>query len=186
MKIFSTPIEGLVTLIPNRFSDSRGFFEEVFRQNILEEAIGKTISLVQENRSFSLYKNTIRGLHFQTPPKVQGKLVRCVKGRLLDVTVDLRSTSETYGNWHSIELNEFDGHQLWIPEGCAHGFRTLEPNTEILYKCSEYYSPEHDTALAWNDPDLSIIWGEDLINPVLSDKDKNALSFRELESNTKN
>lgn len=150
---------------------------ETFKKKAFEAAVSAPISFVQDNFSLSMLKNTIRGLHYQTPPHAQGKLVRCARGRLLDVAVDIRANSLTYGHWFSVELTEKNDHQLWIPAGFLHGFRTLEPNTEIAYKCTDYYSPECDAAILWNDETLNIDWGLSEKDAVLSEKDRSAPTF---------
>ena len=139
------------TLTPKKFEDGRGFLSEVYNRKTLAEA-GIEINFVQDNHSFSEKKGTVRGLHFQTPPFAQDKLVRVVRGSVFDVAVDLRQNSATYGQYVSIVLSAETWNQLLIPIGFAHGFMTLEPDTEVLYKVSNYYSPEHDKGLLWNDP----------------------------------
>src|SRR5271169_720502 len=144
-------------IAPDRFRDSRGFFSEVFSHQALREA-NIDLDFVQDNHSFSIEPGTVRGLHFQRPPRAQGKLVRVVRGKILDVAVDLRRGSPTYRRHVSAELSADNWLQLWIPPGFAHGFCTMEPNTEVLYKTTDYYSPQDDAGIAWDDPELAINW----------------------------
>jgi len=164
-------IEGPVLFIPTRHRDKRGVFAETFRHDDFREVVGD-IDLVQENQSISVPINTIRGLHFQTSPYAQGKLVRVTKGAILDVAVDIRPRSPTFGQHIKIELSAENWYQLWIPDGFAHGFKTLQPDTHVMYKASNYYSPEHDRGIAWNDPDLGIDWQLYGQQAVISDKDR--------------
>lgn len=180
MDITPTSLPDVFVLTPCRFTDDRGFFSESYSAcSLLEHGIDTVF--VQDNHSVSRDTGTIRGLHFQSPPHAQDKLVRCGKGALLDVAVDIRRGSASYGHWVSVELSFENGKQLWVPAGFAHGFITLQPNTEICYKCSDYYVPDCEGAIAWNDPDLAIAWGN-LVNPILSDKDAAALPFAQLDS----
>lgn len=174
MQIVKTNIEGLLILEPKVFGDHRGYFLESFNENIFSEIIGKKITFVQDNESLSS-KNVVRGLHFQKPPFAQGKLVRVVKGSVLDVAVDLRKKSPTFGKVFTIELSETNKRQFWIPEGFAHGFATLEDNTIFQYKCTSYYSPENEETISWNDPQLDIDWK--IMEPIISEKDKKGLSL---------
>ena len=165
-------IEGPLLLQPRRFEDPRGFFSEVWKETWLEE-LGITTRFVQDNHSLSRQAGTIRGLHFQRPPSAQGKLVRCVRGAIFDVAVDIRPGSPTYGKHVSVELSAENWRQLWIPRGFAHGLCTLTPDTEVLYKVDAPYDAAADAALRWDDPDIAIAWpltGE----PLLSDKDRAA------------
>lgn len=173
MKIETTPIEGLVILTPNRFGDHRGFFEETWSRKILAES-GIDIDFVQDNHSLSETVGTVRGLHFQAPPHAQAKLVRCGRGALFDVAVDIRRGSPSFGKWFGLELSFDNGRQLLIPAGFAHGFVTREPGTEIVYKCSDYYAPETEGALVWDDPAIGIDWGMGDVTAVLSGKDAEA------------
>jgi dTDP-4-dehydrorhamnose 3,5-epimerase len=171
-------IAGLIEITPRRFADERGYFAETFRHDIFCDQAGP-VTFVQENESLSARPGTIRGLHFQTEPLAQGKLVRCAAGALLDVAVDLRVGSPTFGRWAAVELTPESGKQLWIPAGFAHGFCTLKPNTVINYKVTAYYSAAHDSGLAWNDPAIGIDWpaladpetlsAKDSIQPLLAD-----------------
>ena len=153
-----TNLKELILLItPTRFSDQRGFFAETYsRQKYVR--MGVDVEFVQDNHSLSRDVGTLRGLHFQAPPHAQGKLVRCGRGAFFDVAVDIRRGSPTYGQWMGYELSAENGHQLYIPIGFAHGFVTLEPHSEIVYKCSDYYTPEAEGALRWDDPDIGIKW----------------------------
>lgn len=143
---------------------------ETFRQSLFEDEVGD-FKFVQDNQSLSAELGTVRGLHFQLAPRAQGKLVRCISGSILDVAVDIRIGSPTYGQFVSTELTSESGHQLWVPPGFAHGFCTLAPSTEVSYKVTDYYSPEHDRGLLWNDPVLAIDWPVDVSKAVLSSKD---------------
>ncbi len=180
MNIEKTALEGVLILSPARFGDHRGFFSESYSRKVMAE-YGVDIEFVQDNHSLSSEVGTIRGLHFQGPPHAQDKLVRCGKGALFDVAVDIRTGSPTYGQWVGCELSFENGRQLLVPAGFAHGFVTLQPDTEIIYKCSDYYAPETEGALIWNDPDIGIDWplsGQ----PVLSGKDAVAPGLRGFDS----
>ena len=178
--ITPTTLPGCVLINPPRFGDARGFFSESWnRQKLL--AAGIDIDFVQDNHSVSSAVNTVRGLHFQSPPSAQAKLVRCGRGVLFDVAVDIRQGSPTYGQWVGFELSAENGLQLLIPEGFLHGFATRAPDTEIIYKCSDYYAPACDGAVRYDDPDIGIDWG--LTGPaVLSDKDAQAPRLKDLGS----
>ena len=160
----------LILFTPKRFSDPRGWFSETFRQDVWQD-LGVHDAFVQDNQSLSNPQDTLRGLHFQLPPKGQAKLVRCLRGAIFDVAVDVRRGSPTYGQWLGAELSAANGRQLYIPVGFAHGFVTLEPDTEVLYKVSSYYAPDCDRGLAWNDPSIGIDWPLGGREPLLSDKD---------------
>ena len=174
-------LKELILLIkPPRFDDKRGFFSEIYnRKRYLE--MGIDIEFVQDNHSLSRDVGTLRGLHFQGPPHAQGKLVRCGRGVIFDVAVDIRRGSQTYGQWVGYVLSADNTHQLYVPIGFAHGFVTLEPDSEIVYKCSDYYAPETEGAIRWDDPDIGIDW---LLtgNPILSQKDAFAPSLKDFES----
>ena len=176
MKINKTFIEDLLIIEPQLFKDDRGFFYESYNKNNLDI----NIVFVQDNESKS-YKGVIRGLHFQAPPFEQTKLVRCVSGNILDVAVDLRTNSKTYGKSFSIELSSENNKQLFIPKGFAHGFQVLSEIAIVNYKVDNYYNPKSDSGLIWNDKDLSIDWNLD-IKPILSDKDLKLISFKDLKS----
>ncbi|RDV01478.1 dTDP-4-dehydrorhamnose 3,5-epimerase [Sphingorhabdus pulchriflava] len=172
----------LIVIHPKRFIDRRGWFVESWNKLRFEEQ-GVTTEFVQDNHSYSTNAGTIRGLHFQRPPHAQAKLVRCLKGRIFDVAVDLRPGSPTFGEWAGIELSADLGNQLFIPPGYAHGFLTLEAECEIAYKVDAYYSPEADAGIAWDDPVLAINWPLNGLVPVLSDKDATLPNFSEVETN---
>ncbi|CUH82332.1 dTDP-4-dehydrorhamnose 3,5-epimerase [Tropicibacter naphthalenivorans] len=178
MKIEDTPIEGLKVLTPPRFGDARGFFSESWNHKRMSEA-GMDYNFVQDNHSMSMAVGTLRGLHFQSPPHAQAKLVRCGRGRLFDVAVDIRHGSPTFGQWYGIELSFENGKQLMIPAGFLHGFVTREPETEIVYKCTDYYAPECDGAVRFDDPDIGIDWGLET-TPTLSAKDDAAPRLKDL------
>lgn len=175
-----TKLEGVFLLDPPRFGDARGFFSESWNRRRMEEA-GIDLDFVQDNHSVSAAPGTVRGLHFQSPPHAQAKLVRCGRGALFDVAVDIRKGSPTFGQWVGYELTAENGLQLLIPAGFLHGFVTRVPDTEICYKCSDYYAPECDGAVRFDDPDLAIDWG--LSGPaVLSDKDSAAPLMSDFDS----
>lgn len=177
IKKIETSLKDVYLLEPTVFEDSRGFFMESYNKRDFEE-VGLYFDLVQDNHSLSVSPHVLRGLHFQIEPKAQTKIVRCLKGALYDVVVDLRKGSPTYLKWASFILTEHNKLQIVVPKGFAHGVLTLVPNTEILYKVDEYYSPEHDRAIRWDDPDLGIIWP--CKNPILSEKDKNAPFLKDI------
>ena len=176
MKINKTFIEDLLIIEPQLFQDDRGFFYESYNKNNLDI----NIVFVQDNESKS-YKGVIRGLHFQAPPFEQTKLVRCISGNILDVAVDLRTSSKTYGKFFSIELSSENNKQLFVPKGFAHGFQVLSEIAIVNYKVDNYYNPKSEKGIIWNDKDLSIDWKHDL-KPILSEKDLKLMSFRELKS----
>lgn len=180
MQVEKTRIDGVLILKPARFGDARGFFCETWNQRTLESAGLVLPEFVQDNHSFSKMQGTLRGLHYQSPPHAQGKLVRCGRGRLLDIAVDARRGSPTYGQWVSKELSFANGLQLWIPAGFLHGFVTLEPETEIIYKCTDYYAPECDGAVRFDS--VGIDCGVDSVSMILSDKDANAIAFEDWQS----
>ncbi|WPZ27563.1 dTDP-4-dehydrorhamnose 3,5-epimerase (plasmid) [Sulfitobacter pontiacus] len=181
MKISETPLLDVLIVIPDRFGDHRGFFSESYSARALAEH-GITTEFVQDNHSLSMTPGTIRGLHFQAPPHAQDKLVRCGRGKLFDVVVDIRKGSRTYGQWFGVELSFENGKQLLVPAGFAHGFVTRSPETEIIYKCSDYYVRETEGAIAWNDPHIGIDWGLGDTSPVLSDKDAQAGALADLDT----
>lgn len=181
MRIESTSLPEVRLIAPRRFGDARGFFAETWNARAFAEA-GIGTAFVQDNHSYSARAGTVRGLHFQAPPHAQAKLVRCGRGRLLDVAVDIRRGSPRYGQWVAVELSAENGLMLYIPEGFAHGFVTREPETEIVYKCSDFYAPEVDGALHWADPTLAIDWGIDPHEAILSDKDAAAPGFAGFDS----
>ncbi|SOC08290.1 dTDP-4-dehydrorhamnose 3,5-epimerase [Rhodobacter sp. JA431] len=181
MQIEDTPLAGLKLITPRRFGDHRGFFSESYSARAFAEHGIDTV-FVQDNHSLSMTPGTIRGLHFQNPPHAQDKLVRCGKGCLFDVAVDIRKGSPTYGKWFGAELSFENGRQLLVPKGFAHGFVTRTPETEIIYKCSDYYAPETEGALIWNDPEIGIDWGMGDLEPMLSAKDAVAGTLAALDS----
>ena len=176
MKINKTFIEDLLIIQPQLFKDDRGFFYESYNKNNLDI----NIVFVQDNESKS-YKGVIRGLHFQAPPFEQTKLVRCVSGNILDVAVDLRTNSKTYGKSFSIELSSENNKQLFVPKGFAHGFQVLSETAIVNYKVDNFYNPKSDSGIIWNDKDLSIDWNLDL-KPILSKKDLKLISVKDLKS----
>lgn len=171
MQVVELELEGVKLLKPRIFEDYRGYYMESYSLRTLNE-IGIDTIFVQDNHLLSLKKGTIRGIHFQNAPKAQAKLLRCTKGRILDIVVDLRKSSKDYKKWIAIEMNADDKEQIFIPRGFGHGCISLEDNTEVQYKVDELYYPEFDRAIAWNDPELKIDWGT--CEPIVSDKDKNA------------
>jgi len=179
MVIEQTLLEGVLLFVPRVFSDDRGSFFESFNHRAFEEAIGHAVEFVQDNESVS-HLNVLRGLHFQLPPKTQGKLVRVVKGSVLDVAVDLRKNSSTFGKHVAVNLSAENKKQLWIPPGFAHGFLSLEEGTIFNYKCTDYYAPETECTIQWNDPDLEINWG--IKSPIISAKDQDSLLFHTFDS----
>ena len=178
MQIERTALDGVLILTPARHGDARGFFSESWNRATLA-AHGIEIDFVQDNHSLSARAGTIRGLHFQTPPHPQAKLVRCGRGALFDVAVDIRKGSPTFGQWVGAELSFENGRQLLVPVGFAHGFVTRVPETEIIYKCSAPYAPECDRAIAFDDPDIGVDWGVTRSGAHLSEKDATAPRLRE-------
>lgn len=176
-----TPLPGVLILEPRRFGDDRGWFSETFNQARMAE-LGCDTVFVQDNHSFSARRGTLRGLHYQAPPHAQAKLVRCTAGAIWDVAVDFRTGSPTFGKWTAAELTSANGLQLLIPAGFLHGFVTLSDTTEVQYKCSDFYAPESDGAVAWNDPQLAIDWPLNGQDPVLSDKDRAARPLSAVQS----
>lgn len=178
MHIDKTILDGVLIVIPARHGDARGFFSESWNSAVLAKH-GLSIDFVQDNHSMSQATGTLRGLHFQAPPHAQGKLVRCGRGALFDVAVDIRKGSPTYGQWIGEELSFENGKQLWIPAGFAHGFVTLQPETEIIYKCTDHYAPDADGAVLWDS--CGVVWPLDG-DPVLSAKDAAAVPLAEFDS----
>lgn len=181
MDVTPTPLPGVLILTPKRHGDTRGFFSESWNRETLRTH-GIDLDFVQDNHSLSAETGTIRGLHFQAPPRAQDKLVRCGRGVLFDVAVDIRRGSPTYGQWTGVELSFENGKQLLVPKGFAHGFVTRAPDTEILYKCTDIYAPETEGALNFADPDLAIDWGIHADAAILSDKDAIAPAFAGFDS----
>ena len=179
MKVTKTALPGVLLLEPRRFGDARGFFSESWNRKTLA-AEGITTEFVQDNHSMSGAVGTLRGLHFQAPPSAQAKLVRCGRGALFDVAVDIRKGSPTYGQWFGTDLTAENGRQLLVPKGFLHGFSTRAPDTEIIYKCTDYYAPQSDGAVRFDDPAIGIDWGlsgdavlsgKDAAAPLLADFD---------------
>ena len=181
MQIEETALPGVLILTPRRFGDERGYFSEVWNRDTLR-AKGIDIDFVQDNHSLSRPSGTVRGLHYQSPPHAQDKLVRCGAGLVFDVAVDARAGSPTYGKWVGVELSAENGRQLFIPKGFLHGFVTRAPNSELLYKCSDVYAPACDGAVRFDDPDLAIDWGIDPAAAILSEKDRKAPGFAAFQS----
>ncbi|PYF76097.1 dTDP-4-dehydrorhamnose 3,5-epimerase [Pedobacter nutrimenti] len=182
MNLIQTPIADLLVIEPKVWKDSRGYFYESYNTKILAEG-GIDVTFVQDNQSFS-QKGTLRGLHAQKAPFAQGKLVRVIRGRVLDVAVDIRKNSSTYGQHYSIELSGENHKQLWVPPGFLHGFLTLEDETIFTYKVSNYYDKDSEVGVMWNDPDLNIDWSKDISQNdlLLSDKDLLLSSFKDFNS----
>ena len=178
MQIDEFGISGVKLLVPRKHGDHRGFFSEAYNKQVLSDA-GIGIEFVQDNHSLSAEKGTVRGLHFQTPPFAQDKLVRVVHGSVFDVAVDLRRSSPTYGEHVSVVLSDKAWNQILVPIGFAHSFMTLEPDTEVIYKVSNYYAPDYDKGLLWNDPALGIPWPLPEVEAILSDKDRRQPRFAE-------
>jgi dTDP-4-dehydrorhamnose 3,5-epimerase len=176
-----TRISDVVLLIPRRFGDDRGWFSETYSTRAFSDALGGT-TFVQDNQAFSAQKGTLRGLHFQRPPEPQAKLVRVLRGSIFDVAVDLRIGSPTYGQWVGETLTADGGEQLFVPHGFAHGYCTLEPDTEVAYKVDGFYAPACDAGLAWNDPTIGITWPIAAEDAILSDKDKKQPAFADFAS----
>lgn len=179
MNIIDTPIEGLKIIEPRIFQDARGYFFESFSQREFDSKIAH-IAFVQDNESQSSY-GVVRGLHFQKPPYAQSKLVRCIQGRVLDVAVDLRRASATFGQWFACELSAQNHRQFFIPQGFAHGFSVLSESAIFQYKCDNFYHPEAEGAIAWNDPDIGIDWQLPLTDIILSEKDQHHPRLKDSE-----
>ena len=179
MKITRLAIPDVVLIEPDVFGDDRGFFFESFNQEKFAEATGLSPTFVQDNHSKST-KGVIRGLHYQLPLKAQGKLVRVIQGEVFDVAVDIRRSSPTFGKWVGEHLSAENKKQLWIPEGFAHAFMTITATAEFLYKTTDYYSPEHERSIRWDDPDIGIDWVKD-VAPILSTKDAKAPGLNDAE-----
>ena len=177
MIVEQTDLPDVVTLTPRRFGDARGWFMETWNVAATAKA-GLDLPWVQDNHSFSAAKGTLRGLHYQSPPHAQDKLVRCSRGAILDVAVDIRTGSPAYGRWAGVELSAENGRQLMVPKGFLHGFLTLTEDAEVQYKCTDFYSPAHDRAVRWDDPVIAVDWG--VAVPILSDKDANAPFLAEI------
>lgn len=179
MKAIATAIHDVYIIEPTVFGDNRGFFLESWNQKQFNEAIGQDITFVQDNHSRSS-KGVLRGLHYQLQ-QAQGKLVRAVSGSIIDVAVDLRKSSPTFGRHVSELLTSESFRQLWVPAGCAHGFVVLSESADVLYKATDYYSPEYESCIKYDDPDLAIEWGLNGISPILSSKDQQGVPFKVAE-----
>jgi dTDP-4-dehydrorhamnose 3,5-epimerase len=178
MKATPLNIPDVILIEPKVFGDERGYFYESFNQALFNQAIGYDVQFVQDNHSKS-QKGVLRGLHYQLPPKAQGKLVRVIQGEVFDVAVDIRQGSPTFGQWVGEILSAENKRQLWIPEGFAHGFITLSETAEFLYKTTDYYAPEYERCIAWNDPKIGINWPLDQA-PILSSKDQQGVSLESI------
>lgn len=176
-----TALDGVLIVTPRRFGDERGWFSEVWNRRAFADQ-GMDIDFVQDNHSLSRDTGTVRGLHLQAPPHAQDKLVRVVRGAILDVAVDVRNGSPAYGKWVGVELSAENGRQLFVPKGFLHGFATLTPDVEVIYKCSAFYDRPSEMAVRFDDADLAIDWGFDTASAVLSDKDRAAPAFRDFVS----
>lgn len=181
MEFRTFEVEGPLEIIPRKIEDARGYFSEIFRLNSFVEH-APDAEFVQDNQSLSVKTGTVRGIHFQTRPAAQGKLVRCLAGSLFDVAVDLRADSPTFGRWISAVLSPELNNQLWVPVGFGHGFCTLEDNTIVSYRVTGYYSPEHDKGVAWNDPDIAVTWPDAADPGTLSSKDRDQPKLAEVRS----
>lgn len=181
MDVISLEIAEVKLITPKRFGDDRGYFSETYKKSAFQEA-GVDCDFIQDNQSHSAAKGTLRGLHYQAPPYAQAKLVRVLAGAIIDVAVDARKTSETFGQWVKAELNAENGAQLFVPAGFLHGFVTTEPDTIVSYKVDAYYHKESDGAVMWNDPALAIDWGLNASDVTLSEKDKTAPSWNDFSS----
>ena len=180
MQVISTKLSDVVVLVPKVFGDDRGWFVETWNDHRMREA-GFDLHFVQDNHSMSAQAGTLRGLHYQRPPHAQDKLVRCTKGEIFDVAVDIRRGSLTYGQWVGVTLSAQNNHQLLVPKGFLHGFVTRAPNTEVQYKCTDVYAPDCDGGIRWDDPSIGIDWG--LAGPpILSAKDQSAAWLADFET----
>ena len=177
MQVIRTAIPDVLIIEPKVFGDARGFFFESFNQKSFNEATGLDVNFVQDNHSKSV-RGVLRGLHYQIQ-QPQGKLVRVVQGKVWDVAVDIRKSSPTFGQWVGAELSEDNQHQLWVPPGFAHGFVVLSETADFLYKTTDYYAPQHERCIAWNDPQLAIAWPDIGMAPLLSAKDQRGLGLAE-------
>jgi dTDP-4-dehydrorhamnose 3,5-epimerase len=180
MQVIETDIQGPRILVPQKIGDHRGFFSEVYSRKNLAAA-GIHVEFIQDNHSLSVEKNVVRGIHYQIAPMAQDKLVRVVRGAIRDIVVDIRRKSPTFGRHVAVELSAENWKQIFVPVGFAHGFITLEPNTEVLYKVSNEYSPRHERAFRWNDPALEIDWGADETQAILSPRDKTHPMLKDLK-----
>ena len=179
MQVERLRLPEVILLTPRRFTDDRGWFAETYNQRAVDEALGSTVRFVQDNHSRSA-KGVLRGLHYQLPPHAQGKLVRVLRGAVLDVAVDVRRSSPTFGQWVSAELTEENQAQLWIPAGFAHGFLSLADGTEVLYKTTDFWAPAAERSIRWDDPALALPWPSDVV-PRLASKDAAAPGLLDAE-----
>ena len=180
MKVLERKLNGVVLLEPKVFADDRGYFSETFRQDEFEEAVGHKVNFIQDNESKSSF-GVLRGLHYQLPPFAQSKLVRVIEGTVIDVAVDIRKGSPTFGQYAAVELSSQNKHQLFIPRGFAHGFLVTSPTATFAYKVDNYYAPEHDRGIRYNDPAIGIKWGINLEKILLSEKDKHQKFLKEAD-----
>ncbi len=171
MQVVDTEIPDVKLIVPKKFGDERGFFSETFNRKTVADLLHEELDFVQDNHAFSTQAGVVRGLHYQIPPMAQGKLVRVPKGAILDIAVDIRQSSPTFGKHVRAVVSAENWRQIWVPPGFAHGYVTLEPNTEVIYKVTNYYSPSHERGIRWNDPALGIDWGVDTTAAVLSSRD---------------
>jgi dTDP-4-dehydrorhamnose 3,5-epimerase len=178
MQVEETSISDVKVLIPRRFKDARGFFSETYNAQVLHD-LGIHADFVQDNQSLSVEKGVVRGLHYQLEPMAQLKLVRVTRGAILDIAVDIRRSSPTFGRSVAVEISAENWKQIVVPVGFAHGFATLEPGTEVIYKVTNYYSPVHERGIRWNDPDLKLDWGFDEQTAVLSERDRKHPLFKD-------
>ena len=176
MQLIETKLKDCYILEPDRFGDNRGWFSESYNKKVFED-LGLNYDFVQDNESFSAKKGVLRGLHFQNNPYTQAKIVRCTRGAVYDVAVDIRHDSPTYGMWVGVELSEENGRQLLIPRGFLHGFQTLTDNVKFAYKCDNYYNKESDGGVMYNDPDIGVVWP--IEDPILSERDKHHPKLKE-------
>ena len=182
MDIQTFDISGPVLLTPARYGDARGWFSEVWNQARFDDAVGASVRFVQDNQSYSAAAGTVRGLHYQSPPHAQGKLVRVLRGSVVDICVDARRGSPTYGRHVRVELSAENGRQFWVPAGFLHGFATLEPDTEVGYKVTDIYARDCEGGVAFDDPDLGLDWGVPSGGAVVSDKDRDAPRFADFDT----
>lgn len=176
MKVTPTAIPDVLIFEPKLFGDERGFFMESYNQKVFDAAVGRHVEFVQDNHSRSV-KGVLRGLHYQIQ-QPQGKLVRVTQGAVFDVAVDIRRSSPTFGKWVSVELSAENRRQLWVPEGFAHGFLVISESADFMYKTTDFYAPEHEWAIAWDDPELAVDWPVEALPPQLSPKDRSATHLR--------
>lgn len=172
-------LDGVLLITPRRYGDSRGHFSETYNKEVFD-SLGVNARFVQDNQSFSSQRGTIRGMHFQVPPHAQAKLVRVVRGAIFDAVVDLRAAAPTRGHWAGFRLSASDGGQLFVPRGFAHGFCTLEPDTEVIYKVDDYYSRDHERGVRWNDTEIAIRWPDEADESTLVERDRHWPAFGSL------